>query len=174
MIFVFLRLTSLSMIISRSIYVAANDIKFILFNGWVIFNFMYIPHLFIPSSFNGHLVYFHVFVLLWTLECMYLFELQFCPDICPGVGLLDYMVVLSFLTHNSLLHDLFNSEFQKPHIYIDSCSKLRDNFYKENFWVLWDHLGCLLRTEDSYHLWWIIHYLCWITNTRDNDSINLG
>ena len=25
---------------------------------------------------------------------MYLFELQFCPDVCPGVGLLDHMVVL--------------------------------------------------------------------------------
>ena len=29
----------------------------------------------------------------WFSYCMYLFELQFCPDICPGVGLLDHMVV---------------------------------------------------------------------------------
>ena len=28
---------------------------------------------------------------------MYLFELQFCLDICPGVGLLDHMVALFFL-----------------------------------------------------------------------------
>ena len=25
---------------------------------------------------------------------MYLFELKFCPDMSPGVGLLDHMVVL--------------------------------------------------------------------------------
>ena len=28
------------------------------------------------------------------LGCMYLSELQFFPDICPGVGLLDHMVTL--------------------------------------------------------------------------------
>ena len=35
-------------------------------------------------------------MLLWTLGCMYLFELlfSFFPDICPGVELLDHMVVL--------------------------------------------------------------------------------
>ena len=33
-------------------------------------------------------------MLLWTLKCMYLFELWFSPDICLGVGLLDHMVVL--------------------------------------------------------------------------------
>ena len=25
---------------------------------------------------------------------MYLFKLEFCPDMCPGVGLLDHMVAL--------------------------------------------------------------------------------
>ena len=25
---------------------------------------------------------------------MYLFELEFSPDICPGIGLLDHMVIL--------------------------------------------------------------------------------
>ena len=29
-------------------------------------------------------------VLLWTQWCMYLFELWFCLDICPGVGLVDH------------------------------------------------------------------------------------
>ena len=33
-------------------------------------------------------------VLLWTLGYMYLFKLRFSLDICPGVGLQDYMVVL--------------------------------------------------------------------------------
>ena len=29
----------------------------------------------------------------WTLGCMYPFELWFSPNICPGVGLLDHMVI---------------------------------------------------------------------------------
>ena len=29
---------------------------------------------------------------------MYLFELQFCPDICPGVGLLDHMAHMAALS----------------------------------------------------------------------------
>ena len=33
-------------------------------------------------------------VLQWTLGCMYLLELWFCQDRCPGVGFLDDMVVL--------------------------------------------------------------------------------
>ena len=31
-------------------------------------------------------------MLLWTLGCIYLFELYFCPGIFPGVQLLDHMV----------------------------------------------------------------------------------
>ena len=31
---------------------------------------------------------------IWTLECMYLFELWFFPDISPGVILLDHMILL--------------------------------------------------------------------------------
>ena len=33
-------------------------------------------------------------VLFWTQECVYLFELNFCPYICPGVRLMDHMVIL--------------------------------------------------------------------------------
>ena len=33
-------------------------------------------------------------VLQWTLGCLYLSELWFCLDICPGVGLLDHMATL--------------------------------------------------------------------------------
>ena len=29
-----------------------------------------------------------------NIGCMYLFKLYFCPDICPGVGLLDHMTAL--------------------------------------------------------------------------------
>ena len=30
----------------------------------------------------------------YTLRCMYFLNLDFSPDRCPGVGLLDHMVVL--------------------------------------------------------------------------------
>ena len=29
-----------------------------------------------------------------NIGCMYLFKLEFSPNICPGMGLLDYMVFL--------------------------------------------------------------------------------
>ena len=33
-------------------------------------------------------------VPLWTQGCIYLFELQFCLDVCPEVGLLGYMATI--------------------------------------------------------------------------------
>ena len=56
----FLTLTySLSMMIFRSIHVAAN--WFILFYGWAMFYGVYIYHIFfIHSSVNEHLTFFHV------------------------------------------------------------------------------------------------------------------
>ena len=61
MISVFLWLTSLSMIISGSIHVAAN---FIHFNGWVIFHCIYVPHL------------LYLFICRWT------FSLLLCLGYC--------------------------------------------------------------------------------------------
>jgi len=54
---------------------------------------------FIHSSVRGHLGYFHVLDVVNGAAvnlggAWYLFELQFSLDICPGVGLLDHMVVL--------------------------------------------------------------------------------
>ena len=56
-------------------------------------------HIFlIHSSVDGHLGCFHVFAIVYSVAinmgCMYLFECKFYPDICPGVGLLDHMVLL--------------------------------------------------------------------------------
>ena len=89
MIFVFLWLTSLSIIISRSIYVAANDTVSFFFYGWAIFHCIYVPRFFIHSSVDGHLYYFHVSAIVnsaaTNIRGMYLFKLCFFffLDICP-------------------------------------------------------------------------------------------
>ena len=53
---------------------------------------------FIHLSVDGHLGCFHVLAIVnsaaMNTGCIYLFELWFSPDICPGVGLLDHMVTL--------------------------------------------------------------------------------
>ena len=49
MVFVFLLLTSLSMMISSSIHVATNGIISFFFYGWVTFHCPYVPHLLYPS-----------------------------------------------------------------------------------------------------------------------------
>ena len=45
-----------------------------------------------------HLTY--AFIYWWTLWCMYLFEIEVLsfPDICPGVGLLNHLVILFVAT----------------------------------------------------------------------------
>ena len=57
-------LTSLSMIISRSIHVAANGSISFFFYGWVIFHCIYEPHLLYPSWLVGHLGCFCVLVII--------------------------------------------------------------------------------------------------------------
>ena len=53
---------------------------------------------FIPASVDGHIGCFCVLAIVNSAAldkgCMYLSELEFCPGICPGVGLLDHMVIL--------------------------------------------------------------------------------
>ena len=63
MIFVFVWFTSLTMIISRSIHVAAMAL-FHSFYSWVIFHCIYIHDIFIHSSVNGHFSCFHVLVIV--------------------------------------------------------------------------------------------------------------
>ena len=58
---------------------------------------------FVHSTVDWHLGCFHSWLLqimlLWSLGCMDLFEWEFLSflDICPGVGLLDGVVILSLV-----------------------------------------------------------------------------
>ena len=64
------------------------------FNGWVVVCMYHI--FFTHSSVSGHLNCFYVLAIVNSaaLGCMCIFELWFCLDLCPGVGLLDHMVAL--------------------------------------------------------------------------------
>ena len=101
------------MVVSRSISVAANCVISFFFIVVLccvcvyIFTMSSLFHcvcvciyhiFFIHSFFNGNLGCFHIVAIVNSavvkLGCMYLFELQFFPDTCPAVGLLDHMVTL--------------------------------------------------------------------------------
>ena len=80
------RLISLSMVISRSIHIAANGIiSFLLWpsNNQLYYIYIYknMHHIFIHSSTDGHLGCFHVFAIInndaVNIGCRYLFKLQF-------------------------------------------------------------------------------------------------
>ena len=53
-------------------------------------------------------------MLQWTLGCMYPFRSCFSLDICPGVGLLSYMVAL-FLDFLRNLHIVLHSGYTNLH-----------------------------------------------------------
>ena len=69
---------------------------------WLIFHYLYTTSsLFIHLLTDTNVAFMSwplKIMLLWTLGCMYLFELQFFSftDIWPGVRLLDHMVILFF------------------------------------------------------------------------------
>ena len=93
------------MSISSCSHVAANGFILGFFCGWVVFHHVYIPHLLNPFISWWTFGLFPCLgycepSVLWTLGCMCLFKWKFCLDICPGVGLLDHVVVLFFNSMN--------------------------------------------------------------------------
>ena len=58
--------------------------------------YIYIHHIFFIHLLM--VVCFHGLVIVnsasMNMGCMYVFKLQFCLDICPGVGLLDHVAIL--------------------------------------------------------------------------------
>ena len=83
-------LTSLCMIISGSIHVAANGIILFFFVAeW--YSVVYMYPIFIHSSVDGHLVCFHVLAIVnsaaMNTGVHVSFWIMFSPDICLGVGI---------------------------------------------------------------------------------------
>ena len=97
-----LSLTSLSVIISRSSLCCHKWLYLVLFMA-EIYSIVYTDIFFIHSSVDTCLRWFQVLAIVnsavMNMGYMYLLELEFSPDVCPGVGLLDQMVTLFYHAH---------------------------------------------------------------------------
>ena len=83
-------------------------VKFHSFYGWLVFNCIYIYHIFFShSTVDRHIGCFHMLATVSsaaTLSYMYLFELlYFFFNIYPGMGLLSHMVIVFIFLRNSIL-----------------------------------------------------------------------
>ena len=95
-VFISFWLTSLSMIISSNIQVAAHGIILLFFMAKISLHICTTYFWFIHLSMDT--ACFHILAVVnsaaMNIGWMCLFESQFCLDICPGVGLLDHMLIL--------------------------------------------------------------------------------
>ena len=102
-------------------------------------------------------------VLLWTVGCMYLFQLEFSSflNICPGVALLDHMVAL-LLVFFKETPDYFP---QWPHQFTFSqqCRKLPILSHPHQCFIMCGHFG----GGHSEHLRWyfmVVWKICFWRN----------
>ena len=77
-------LTSLSVRISNSTFVAANGIILFLSCGWVVFHCVYVPHLLIHSSVYGYLGCFHVLAIANSAAMIMWVHVSFLRKVLSG------------------------------------------------------------------------------------------
>ena len=78
--------SSLSMIISGSIRVAADNIMSFFFDSWLVFHYLYGPHLLYPLICWGAFRLRAVDSAAVNTGVRASFQTTVCPDTCPGVG----------------------------------------------------------------------------------------
>ena len=93
--------------------------------GWEVVHCIYVPHHFYLSVMDIEVVSMFWplwIVLLWGQGCMYFFELEFCPNTCPRVGLLYPLVILFSLFWRA--STLFSTVAAPTHIPADAVAGL--------------------------------------------------
>ena len=121
MLLAFVWFISLSMIISRSIHITANDIISLFMTEQ--YSIVCVYNIFFTHSFTDrHIGCFHVLAIVnsaaMNLGVHYLDELAFLPflDISPVVGSLNHIIVL-FLVFLRKLHTALHSVYTSLHSY---------------------------------------------------------